>query len=427
MNAMRRAVRSMLLIGALVGVVMVGLVGHAGSYLFGFDVPDVAGAAEPPDQAIGHAAAGPHRVGVRRIGADEAPVAMTAWYPAVDTAAEEPAMRYSYSLTVLGPRATTALATYPGTARLGAEADLDGGPYPLVVLSAGFAITPDSYAWLAEHLASHGFVVVAPQHEETLNPSDLWRSAVDRPAAVAATRTYVKMAADPGGDLAGLVDPNTVGILGHSYGGYTALAAGGARVDPDAFTASCDRARGDDDPIVFLCDALEPRIDDVAAASTTPPAPVDAIVSLAGDAAMFGESGLAEVTAPLLVMGGTADRDSPFAWTSRLAFDSSSSPRKVEVALEGAEHFIFTGDCDRARRIVRLLRTGFCDDPGWDRERARAVVRHYVTAFLLAELTGAAKAEEALIAPEAPMGVGVRSSRAQGVGRRNQRRLAADL
>jgi hypothetical protein len=29
---------------------------------------------------------------------------------------------------------------------------------------------------------------------------------------------------------------------------------------------------------------------------------------------------------------------------------------------------------------------GFCDDPAWERADARAVIKHYVTAFLLAEL-----------------------------------------
>ncbi|MBD8870600.1 alpha/beta hydrolase family protein [Nocardioides donggukensis] len=409
MNAVRRAGRWAVLYATLVGIVMIGLAAHAGSYLFGFTQPS-ATASQDADPMLSHAAPGRHPVGIRRIGPDDAPVAMTVWYPASDSTDSEPATRYSYSLTVLGTQTATALATYPGVARHGVEADLAGGPYPLVVLSAGFAISPASYAWLAEHLASHGLVVVAPQHAETLDPSTLWRSAIDRPEVVAQTRAHVETAATPGGDLAGLVDPKTVAVVGHSYGGYTALAAAGAQLDPDAFTSGCATARADDDPIVFLCDALQPHLDDIVVARTTEPEPVDAVVSLAGDAAMFGETGLAAVTAPLLVIGGTADHDSPFDWTTRLAYESAASRHKVEVSLRGAGHFVFTGGCDRTRRILRLVTTGFCDDPAWERAKARAVTQHYVAAFLLAELTGATAARTALTDPAEPSGVRLRSA-----------------
>ncbi len=411
MNAVRRAARRTVRIGIVVGVVVVGLVAQAGAYLFGFTTPGPAADLELASyDGLGHAAPGPRPVGVRHVEGDDAPGEMTVWYPATDVAADDPAMTYSYGLTVLGPQASTALATYAGRARLAATPDRTGGPHPLVVLSAGFAITPGSYAWLAEHLASHGMVVVAPQHDETLNPSTLWRSAIDRPAVVAETRAWVAAAARPGGELAGLVDPETVAVLGHSYGGYTALAAGGATLDADAFAAGCAGAREADDPIVFLCDALEPRFDDVVAASTAPPEPVDAVVSLAGDAAMFGEAGLASITAPLLVIGGTADRDSPYAWSTQLAFDGAASERKAEVALEGAEHFVFSGECGSVRRIVGLVPMGLCDDPAWDRDRARAVIRHYVTAFLLTELAGSGPAADALGAHASPDGVGYRST-----------------
>ncbi|WP_432477039.1 alpha/beta hydrolase family protein [Nocardioides sp. GXQ0305] len=393
-----RIARSALCLGLLVGVVVVGLLAQAGAYLVDFTTRS--GAAGPTSAGLSHAAPGELPVGVARIGLDEAPLAMTVWYPASSSASQEPAMTYSYALTVLGPGTSTALATYPGVARLGAVPDPSGGPYPLVVLSAGFAITSDSYAWLAEHLASHGLVVVAPRHDETLDPRGLWRAAMDRVDVVGETRAYAESAARPGGHLAGLVDPGTIAVLGHSYGGYTALAAGGARPDAAAFTAGCAAAREDDDPIVFLCDALEPRFDEIVDSSSWSPAPdtepVDAVVSLAGDAAMFGEPGLASLTAPLLVIGGTADADSPYRWSTRLAYEGAASSRKVEVALEGAEHFVFSGRCDRVRRIAALLPTGFCTDPEWDRRQAQAVIKHYVTAFLLAELTGAGQAEAVL-------------------------------
>ncbi len=399
-NAVRRTIAKAILVASLVGLVLAGLVAQAGAYLFGFTTPDLVAAGSTYSR-LSHAAPGDHPVGVRRIGPEQgAPLKMSVWYPATASAASESPMTYSYALTVLGPSVSTALATYEGVGRLGAAPDVVEGPYPLVVLSSGFAITPGSYAWLAEHLASHGMVVVAPQHEETFDPRTLWRAAIDRVDDIAQTRAYVESEAHSAGALAGLVDPGTVAVVGHSYGGYTALASGGARLDADAFTAGCATAREDDNPIGFLCDALEPRFDQVVAANArgtvAGPRPVDAVVSLAGDAAMFGEPGLASLTAPLLVIGGTADDDSPYDWSTRLAYEGASSIRKVEVGLDGAEHFVFSGRCDRLRRITALVPMGFSDDPAWDRTRARAVIKHYVTAFLLTELADESKARTAL-------------------------------
>jgi predicted dienelactone hydrolase len=276
-----------------------------------------------------------------------------------------------------------------------------------VVLSSGFAITSASYAWLAEHLAAYGMIVAAPQHEETLNPGTLWRAAGARTDVIARTRVYLESLARPGGALAGVVDTHTVAVLGHSYGGYTALASGGARLDASAFADGCATAREDEDPIVFLCDALEPRFDQMIGASDGAPAHdlprVDAVVSLAGDAAMFGEPGLRSLTAPLLVIGGTADHDSPYDWSTQLAYQGAASTRKIEVALDGAEHFVFSGRCDSVRRIVALVPMGFCDDPAWDRSRARAVIKHYVAAFLLAELRNEPNAKSELKPRQTPL------------------------
>jgi predicted dienelactone hydrolase len=406
MNTVLRGLRRVLVFGIATVVVIVGVLAQASAYLFGFTTT-----ARPTESAyagLNYSASGKHPVGMVRISPeeDDAPVRMTVWYPASATD-KEPPMTYSYSLKVLGPRSTTALATYQGTAGLDAAADRRGGPYPLVVLSSGFAISSGSYAWLAEHLASYGMVVVAPQHEETLDPGTLWRAASARTDTIAQTRAYLESGTPSGGFLAGLVDTHTVAVLGHSYGGYTALASGGARLDSSAFADGCATAREDEDPIAFLCDALEPRFDQMIDAIDRAPAHdlprVDAVVSLAGDAAMFGEPGLRSLTAPLLVIGGTADHDSPYDWSTQLAYQGAASTRKIEVALDGAEHFVFSGRCDSVRRIVALVPMGFCDDPAWDRGRARAVVKHYVTAFLLAELRKEPDAQSELKPRQTPV------------------------
>lgn len=425
MAATGRAFRAI----ALAALIVVGLAAHAGSYLMAFPAAGsvstagvenaatlsvgTAGVATDAGSAdlagLAYASHGSHAVGLRRLGDDAAPVAISVWYPAVGEDGGHLSLRSSYALNALAADVPLTLATSLGTARLGARADVAGGPYPLVVLSAGYAIAPESYAWLAEHLASHGMVVVAPHYAEMLDPASLWRAAIARPQDVAATRRYVEREVGAGGRFERLVDPTRVAVVGHSLGGYTALAAAGASVDAQGFAADCARARRGEASIVFLCDALESHLEDVAGAASSQ-APVDAVVSLAGDAAMFGPAGLASVTAPLLVMGGTEDHDSPFAWTTALAYEHAGSARRVEVSLEGAGHFVFAGECAHARRALQILPTGFCEEPAADRARAHAVIRHYVTAFLLSELTESPQTPAAPYGSPSPAGVGVRST-----------------
>jgi predicted dienelactone hydrolase len=392
----------------IVAVLIVGLVAQAGSYLLAFTSP--AAEPQPSDAELApFAEAGDHPVGVRSLGTDIAPIPLTVWYPSLEPPIRDSSLTYAYAINMLGADSTTAIATYRGDAEPAAAYDLEDGPFPLVILSHGFAITASSYGWLAEHLASHGMVVAAPHHHESLDPGRLWRSTYDRPQDIQSVLTFVDKAVGTGGEFEDFIDSQTLAVVGHSYGGYTALAAGGARLDTGAFNAACDAAFASDDPLAFLCDALGPRLEDIADAAVLDSVPdglwptwslpqVDAVVSLAGDAAMFGESGLAEITVPVMAIGGTADTDSPFEWGTELTYDHVSSDRKVEVGLEDAAHLIFAGDCTSVRRILSLVSLGFCSDPAWDRSEAHDLVKQHVTAFLLSEL-GGDEAATAVLSP----------------------------
>ncbi|HSO27893.1 MAG TPA: hypothetical protein VLS48_07460, partial [Anaerolineales bacterium] len=275
----------------------------------------------------------------------------------------------------------------------------------------GFALSASSYGWLAEHLASYGFVVLAAEHDEQMNPeTGLWQGAVKRPQEIQAVFAYVDAQTQPGGALAGLVDAQTVAVLGHSYGGYTALAAAGARLDTAGFATHCADTAREEHPAAWVCDMLLPHLPEMAALAGLDALPaalwpgwgdarVAAVVALAGDAFFFGEAGLAEITAPVLAIGGTADHDSPYEWSAQPTYDHVSSPRKVRIALNEAEHMIFTNPCASIRWYARPLAGEFCADTTWDRQQAHDLISHFTTAFLLAELKQDAVAAN-LLAPE---------------------------
>ncbi len=341
---------------------------------------------------------GAYPVGSRWLAMEEGPrLALRIWYPAAADEGEKTAVSYPYQIKLPFLGAVT-IAEDASYAVPDANSDLANGPYPLVILSPGFAMSASSYGWLAEHLASHGFVVLAPEHDEQMNPeTGLWQGAVKRPQEIQTVFAYVDAQVQPGGALAGLVDSETVAVMGHSYGGYTALAAVGARLDTASLTAHCEDAARENHPAAWLCDMLLPHLPEMATLAGLEALPegvwpswsagqVDAVVSLAGDAFFFGQEGLAEIDVPVLAIGGTADLDSPYQWSTQPTYDYVSSPRKVRVALDEAEHMIFTNPCVSVRWYAKPLADEFCADAVWDRQQAHGLIAHFTTAFLLAEL-----------------------------------------
>lgn len=343
--------------------------------------------------SVPYAQHGPHPVGVRDLTATgDHPVPATLWYPAHSSEGER--VTYRYTVGMLSGTNPVTLATYPGTARRDTAADVTAGPYPLVVLSPGFALGPGAYGWLAEYLASRGFVVVSPDHQEPLDPSKLWQATVDRPRDLRAVIDHLTRG---DGVVSALVDTDRIAVAGHSYGGYAAQVMGGARLNTESLEAACADARRADDASVFLCDALEPHLGDMADRAGLSAVPdglwpdwsddrVDAVVSMAGDALMFGASGLRSLEMPVAALGGTADRDTPYEVGARLTYRHANSPRAVEVGLVGAEHFAFTGPCASVPRVMTVVPFGFCEEPTWNRATARDVISHHVSAFLAAEL-----------------------------------------
>ncbi|WP_119066713.1 alpha/beta hydrolase family protein [Aggregatilinea lenta] len=361
---------------------------------------------------------GSHAVGTQELVIDgDAPLNITIWYPALNENGAEEAITYPY---MTNPDSSMGMEpTVTGSAINAASYDLGSGPYPLVILSHGYSLGRTGYAWLAEHLASHGFVVVAPQHYEVVDETlgDFWRGAITRPQEIEVVLNYVEAQSVAEGIFTGLIDTERIAVVGHSYGGYTALAMAGARFDSDGMEALCDTAREAGDPNAWLCELVVPRVADMAELAGFAAVPeglwpgwgdsrIDAIVSMAGDAYFFGEAGLAEITIPVMALGGTADTGTPYLWGTYPTYEHVSSPTKARVAFEDAEHMIFGATCEALPWFTEIGLDAYCSDPVWDMERAHDLAQHFITAFLLTELTQDADAVAAL-APDSVQFPGV--------------------
>jgi len=364
-----------------------------------------------------YAVRGAYTVGTQDVivGGDM-PLDITVWYPAENPEGLDESVTYPYVIKI---GMLDASATVTGHAIVDAPYNLEDGSYPLVVLSPGFLLGRTTYVWLAEHLASHGFVVIAPEHYEQLDEtfSDFSTSAILRPQDITEILDYVDAQVIDDGTFAGLIDTEQVAVMGHSLGGYTSLAIAGAQLDLTAMTNLCTEAEEAGNPNAWLCGLILPFAPNMAELVGLDGVPdglwqsfgderVDVIIPMAGDAYMFGEEGLANITIPVMAIGGTADTGTPFAWGSQPTYDHVSSANKILFGLENAEHMVFGNSCEATPFFAEIGFYDMCADPVWDMDRAHDLVNHFATAFLLAELKGDTDAA-AMLAPDAVTFIGI--------------------
>ena len=186
---------------------------------------------------------GPFWVGYKSLvigeGSDR-PLEVGLWYPALNPKGAKGEITYPIKLKMPLDPIDAPVVAY-GHALQDAEVDPSAGPYPLVIFSHGFGANAAWYNTLLEQYASHGFIVLAPEHIEQFDPefSDIWKASIDRPLDIKRTLDYAEQITASGGDMAGLIDMQHVAVVGHSSGGYTALAMAGAQYDLAAFNARC--------------------------------------------------------------------------------------------------------------------------------------------------------------------------------------------
>ena len=301
-------------------------------------------AAEPPPVGERHLIASNPTAALRDAD-HKTDVRVTVWYPAAEGVEEK-------SLD-LGPPNQPLF--YVGATAPDARF-ADGKRRPVILFSHGYGGSARMMAWFTTVLAQQGYVVIAVDHpgnngiDKMTIPGSVmfWDRAGDLQAALD------KASADP--VIGQHMDLRRIGVAGFSAGGFTALVAGGARVDLKRFQAFCEGHP--DDGICKPQLEFPVTLEQGLAALTTPELAAEAAHagddhSIRGVRAVFAiapaivqaldPASLSAITTPVSIILGDADPVAPPHSNGSAA--ARLIPRAQLKALPGVGHYDFLSTC----------------------------------------------------------------------------------
>lgn len=216
-------------------------------------------------------------------------------------------------------RPTDANGDYPGAESRTLEglvwhpASSASGPYPLIVYSHGFSSSREGGAYLAEQLASLGYVVVSVNYPLTNMEAPggpYVRDVMNQPADVSfLVDTLLAQSATPGHTLEGMIDKTRIGVTGISLGGMTTTLV-----------------------------AYHPELRDTR---------IGAALSIAGPTAVFTETFFSNAQLPFMMLAGDIDALLPYSTNAAPVLEKI--PGSQLVSLKGGSHTAFAGTAGALR------------------------------------------------------------------------------
>jgi predicted dienelactone hydrolase len=333
------------------------------------------------------AALGPHAVGVERLilvqpaqpdvlakvppGAalplKDRELPIDVWYPA--RAGGAPTV-YSGALT--GEDGKDVPFTLPALAVRGAAPE--PGAYPLVILAHGYGGAPEAMSWVAENLASKGYVVVGPHFRDPPygDSGGLAGPLARRPLDIAFVAAEAQGRARAKQGIFAAADPARTVLIGYSMGGYGVLTAAGGTLGP----ALAPISHGALAPYVAGASrAAELKVRDVAAVVAISPA------GIFGAAEAWGPTGLAGITAPTLFLVGGQDHVVGYDPGVKTLWEQEIHAPRYLLTFQNGGHSIGMDPAPGSMR-GRLWDLDWWEDPVWRKERVIGIELHVITAFL---------------------------------------------
>ncbi len=320
------------------------------------------------------AAPGPEAVGLARTSVTVPGTGRTLevweWYPAAARSGAVPETYRRHLVPADGPPLDI---TTEGIAVAGAPPA--PGRFPLVVMSHGFGGWAGGMTYLAENLASKGYVVAAIDHADGQGGSggaegrvrvagSIVNRARDQQAVIAALG---RGAALPPA-LAGHVDAGRIALVGYSMGGFGAVATAGAPYDP---------AGGAIAPVAA---ALGDQF------ARTPVPGLKAVVLIAPWGGQppyraWKPAALTGIAVPSLWIDGDRDDVSNYADGVRWLYDHATASNRWLLTYREARHNV-GGNPPPPETLARPDLAENFAEPVWRSDRIAAINQHFVTAFL---------------------------------------------
>ncbi|MGF1602694.1 MAG: alpha/beta hydrolase [Thermosynechococcaceae cyanobacterium] len=240
-------------------------------------------------------------------------------------------------------------------------------PLPVIVISHGLNSDRGSFAYLAEHLASHGFVVAVPAHpgSDTKQLEALLTGAssdvaepiefVDRPLDVKFLLNELERRSQSDPTFKGRLNLQQVGVMGQSYGGYTALALAGAPINLTQLQEDCNPQTLSTTlnlSVLLQCKAArlparQYNLADDRVKAIMVINPIDSVV--------FGQKSLSQIKIPVMMISGSADTVAPALPEQIEPFTWLMTPKKYFVLMKGGTHFSTIDDQDDASTEADVL------------------------------------------------------------------------
>jgi predicted dienelactone hydrolase len=250
---------------------------------------------------------------------------------------------------------------------------------PVIVISHGLGSDRTTYAYLAEHLASYGFAVAVPDHPGS-NAEQLQALIEGRASEVADPQEFIdrpldvkflldSLEVDRDSQFKDRLDLQNVGVIGQSFGGYTALVLAGAKINVSALQTNCP------DESLNLSLLLQCR----ALALTNVPSDfrddrIKAVIAINPiGSSLLGEAGFRDIQIPVMLVTGDADTVAPSLLEQIYPFTWLNASHRYLLLLRGATHFSTIGESDSDSGSVQLPPEIIGPDP--------AIARRYLNAM----------------------------------------------
>ncbi|MHC5733839.1 alpha/beta hydrolase [Nostoc sp.] len=218
---------------------------------------------------------------------------------------------------------------------------------PVIVFSHGFGSVRTDLRYLAEHLASHGYVVAALEHpgsnEANTNLALQGKTRIVKPQEFLYRPQDISFVLDEleklnqtaNHPLQGKLATTNAMVVGYSFGGGTALALAGAELQLEHLKQRCKKNL----TILSLAEGMQCIAEELPENSyqLRDTRIKQAIALNPTTSLIFGETGLTKIQVPTLVLAGSADKTTPALTEQIVGFDKIPSPKWL-VGIVGGTH-----------------------------------------------------------------------------------------